>query len=316
MTTTSAIYWDPFDEVIDESIRTRSGGGCATRCRSIATTRYDFWALSRHADVQAAPVDPQHLHLRTGHRARDDGQRHERHRADHLHGSAGAHEDARAGLQGVHPRPGRRARGPDPRDLCRSCSTPRSAAAASTSVEDFGAQLPSMVISVAARRLARRTGREVLDLINTTFTIEPGVGMINEVALRTHRSALHGYIEGQLAERRRQPTDDLMTALTEAELEEGARPAGSPTRRRQTSRPARHRRRHRDGRPAARLGRGDAGRTSRSARRPGRRCLADPERGRGTAPLRGALAGAGPDQHDRRQLARRDHPGSGRRSCC
>ncbi len=58
MTTTSAIYWDPFDEVIDESPH-----AIWRRMRDemplYRNDTFDFWALSRHADVHAAHVDPQ-----------------------------------------------------------------------------------------------------------------------------------------------------------------------------------------------------------------------------------------------------------------
>jgi cytochrome P450 len=57
----------------------------------------------------------------------------------------------------------------------------------------------------------------VLELIDTMFHIEPGVGMINQISLAA-QVELHDYISDQLAERRRHPRDDLMTALVEAEL--------------------------------------------------------------------------------------------------
>ncbi len=56
---------------------------------------------------------------------------------------------------------------------------------------------------------------------------------------------------------------------------------------------------HRDGRPPARLGGGRARRAPRPAGRAGRRPGAHPERGRGAAALRGAVAGAGPLDHRR-----------------
>jgi cytochrome P450 len=57
----------------------------------------------------------------------------------------------------------------------------------------------------------------VLELINTVFHIEPGVGMINDTSFGA-QIELNAYLTEQLAERRRAPQDDLLTALTEAEL--------------------------------------------------------------------------------------------------
>ena len=55
--------------------------------------------------------------------------------------------------------------------------------------------------------------------IETIFHIEPGVGMINDVSMRA-RLAINEYIRGQLAERRVDPRDDMLTDLTRAEITE------------------------------------------------------------------------------------------------
>src|ERR1700729_3375969 len=58
VTVAQAIYWDPFDEDIDTSPYE-----VWRRMRDEAplyrNDKYDFWALTRHADVHAAHVDPQ-----------------------------------------------------------------------------------------------------------------------------------------------------------------------------------------------------------------------------------------------------------------
>jgi cytochrome P450 len=83
-------------------------------------------------------------------------------------------------------------------------------------VGDFGAQLPSLVIS-SLLGVSPADRPRVLELINTTFHIEPDVGMMNEVSFGA-QIELHGYLTDQLADRRTSPQDDLITALTEAEL--------------------------------------------------------------------------------------------------
>ena len=52
------IYWDPFDEVIDESPH-EIWRRMRDEMPLYRNDKYDFWALSRHADVHAAHVDPQ-----------------------------------------------------------------------------------------------------------------------------------------------------------------------------------------------------------------------------------------------------------------
>jgi cytochrome P450 len=83
-------------------------------------------------------------------------------------------------------------------------------------VEDFGAQLPSLVITeLLGVPLSDRT--MVKGWIDETFHIEPGVGMINDVSFGA-RIKLHEYLLAQLLERQASPADDLLTALVQAEM--------------------------------------------------------------------------------------------------
>jgi len=83
-------------------------------------------------------------------------------------------------------------------------------------VQEFGAPLPSTIISHLLG-VSDADRDEVRHHIDTVFHIEPGVGMINDVSFGA-QIWLHEYLTGQLAERRRAPRDDLLTALIEAEL--------------------------------------------------------------------------------------------------
>jgi cytochrome P450 len=86
-------------------------------------------------------------------------------------------------------------------------------------VEDFGAQLPSLVITeLPGVPLSDR--EMVKQWIDDTFHIEPGVGMINDFSFAA-RIKLHEYLVAALEERRRAPQDDLLSALVEAQLEIG-----------------------------------------------------------------------------------------------
>jgi cytochrome P450 len=214
VTTTSAIYWDPFDEVIDESPH-----AIWRRMRDemplYRNDTFDFWALSRHADVHAAHVDPQTylsgygtvLELMgtdmsgTGQIIFMDGQQHTKMRVlvskAFTRGRVAALEDRI-------------------RQFCTELLDAQAGSGGFDYVADFGAQLPSLVIS-SLLGVSPADRPRVLELINTTFHIEPGVGMMNEVSFNA-QIELHGYVTDQLADRRKAPRDDLITALTEAEL--------------------------------------------------------------------------------------------------
>jgi cytochrome P450 len=208
------LYWDPFDPAIDADPHP-----VWRRMRDQAPVyrndRYDFWALSRHDDVEAAHRDwhtyssahgtvlelmspnrlsgtgmmifldpPEHTHLRSlvsrafTPRRMSALEDHIRELCDELLGAWG-HDDF-------------------------------------DYVEDFGAQLPSLVITeLLGVPLADR--EMVKGWIDTTFHIEPGVGMVNDVALGA-RIKLHEYLMDQVVRRRAAPGDDLLSGLVEAEV--------------------------------------------------------------------------------------------------
>ena len=216
MTTTSAIYWDPFDEDIDTSPyevwrRMRD------EMPLYRNDKYDFWALSRHADVHAAHVDPQTylsgygtvLELMgsdmssTGQMIFMDGQQHTKMRLlvskAFTRGRVGALEERI-------------------RQISRELLDAQAGSSGFDYLEDFGTQLPSLVIS-SLLGVSAADRPAVLELINTVFHIEPGVGMMNDVSFGA-RIGLNTYLIEQLEDRRRTPRDDMITALTEAELTE------------------------------------------------------------------------------------------------
>ena len=113
--------------------------------------------------------------------------------------------------------------------------------------------------------------------------------------LRRRPSVFADYIDW----RAEHPSDDLMTELLNAEFEDetGDRAPAHPRRGPQLRQPAR-RRRQRDHDPAHRLDRQGARRAPRPARASWSRTASlVPERDRGAAALRGAVAGAGPLRH-------------------
>jgi cytochrome P450 len=208
------VYWDPLDVEIDaepyEAWR---------RLRDEAplywNERYGFYALSRYADVEAAHRDPatfvsRHgtvLELMTeqpvpsGMMIFQDPPEHTRLRSL----VSRAFTPRRVSGLEAHIR-----------ELCAELLEPWHDGADFDFVADFGATLPSMVIcELMGVPSADRSW--VKEKIDTTFHIEPGVGMVNDVSL-TARIELDGYLLKLLEERAASPGDDLLSALTQADL--------------------------------------------------------------------------------------------------
>jgi len=210
------LYWDPLDVTIDAEPYE-----IWRRLRDEAPVyrneRYDFWALSRYADVEAAHRDPagfvsNHgtvLEMMTerpvpsGLMIFQDPPEHTRLRS--LVSRAFTPRRV-AGLE-AHIR-----------QLCDELLAPWADGADFDFdfVADFGATLPSMVICELLG-VPSADRQWVKDKIDVTFHIEPGVGMVNDVSL-TARIELDGYLVELLRERTESPADDLLSGLTQTDL--------------------------------------------------------------------------------------------------
>ncbi|HEY3701643.1 MAG TPA: cytochrome P450, partial [Acidimicrobiales bacterium] len=215
LTVVEDIYWDPFDVGIDtdpyEVWRRMRDHAPVYR-----NERYDFWALSRFDDVQAAHHDVATyisgrgtvLEL-MGADMREAGPMMifmdppEHDRLRQLVSRAFTPKRVAALEERV-------------REVCREYLDPQVGGGGFDYLRDFGAQLPSRIISHLLG-VPPSDRPAVLELIDTLFHIEPNVGMINDVSL-TAGIELNRYLHGQLEECRRQPRDDLLTALVQAEL--------------------------------------------------------------------------------------------------
>ncbi len=218
-TSTPELYWDPFDTDIDthpyEVWRRLRDEAPLYR-----NDRHDFWALSRYEDVEAAHRDPTTFSSARGTVLEMMG-------AD------------MAGLTGQNmiifldpPEHGRlrslvsRAFTPrriddlEPhiRELCARLLDPHVGGDGFDFVQDFGAQLPSMVISELLG-VPDDQREEVRHAIDDTFHIEPGVGMINDFSLQA-RIRLWEHITALIEDRRANPRDDMITDLVQAEVDE------------------------------------------------------------------------------------------------
>jgi cytochrome P450 len=212
---TTSIDWDPFDDEIDADPY-----AVWRRLRDEAPVyfneRYGFWALSRYDDVESAHRDPVTFSSKHGTVLELMGDQPT---------SAGMmifmdppeHTDRRLLVSRAFTPRRINALAPHIRELCRSLLAEWRPGELFDLVESFGAQLPSLVITeLLGVDLADRT--MVKDWIDELFHVEPGVGMVNDRSFFAAVS-LHEYLEAQLARRRAEPRDDLLTALVRAQVE-------------------------------------------------------------------------------------------------
>lgn len=210
------LYWDPFDTTIDaypyEIWRRMRDEAPVYR-----NDTYDFWALSRYDDVEAAHRDPATFSSAMG-------------TVLEIMGPGMVPTDMMIFLD--PPEHGRlrtlvsraftprRIDGLEPhiRDLCAQLLDPHVGGDGFDFVQDFGAPLPSMVISELLG-VPDDQREEVRHAIDDTFHIEPGLGMVNDVALEA-RIRLWGHISALVEDRRVNPRDDMITDLVRAEVDE------------------------------------------------------------------------------------------------
>jgi len=210
------LYYDPFDIDIDANPYE-----IWRRMRDEAplyrNETYDFWALSRFEDVEAASLDPKTfssahgtvLEMMSANRVPTEMM---------IFMDPPEHTRLRALVsRAFTPRRVSELEGRI-RELCAGFLDPLLGAPAFDFVQDFGARLPAMVIAslLGVPIEDQNWAREKID---TVFHIEPGVGMINDVSLNA-QIELHGYLIELLEERVRSPRDDMMTDLVNAEVAE------------------------------------------------------------------------------------------------
>ena len=211
-------YWDPFDVDLDDEPH-----GVWRQLRDdvpvYRNDRYDFWALSRHADVEAAHRDPATFSSAHGTVLDIMGPD---------MSSTGLiifmdppdHTILRALVSRAFTPRRMGEMEAEVREICAELLDPFVGAAEFDYVQDFAAQLPSMVIArlVGVPEEDREEQRRNID---ETFHIEPGVGMINDVSLLA-RIRLNEYLAGLVERRMAEPADDLISALVAAEITDDA----------------------------------------------------------------------------------------------
>jgi cytochrome P450 len=214
------MQWDPFDEDIDTDPY-ETWRHLRDHAPLYRNDRFDFWALSRFADVEAAHRDPKTFIsgrgtvleqmgpdlAATGMMIFLDPPEHDRLRQL----VSRAFTNRRVTELEDHIR-----------EVCAGYLDPYVGSGGFDYVQDFGARLPSTIISTLLG-VPEADREHVRHLIDTIFHIEPGVGMINETSFGAQLE-LNAYFVAQLVDRRRAPRDDMMTGLVEAEIvdDEGA----------------------------------------------------------------------------------------------
>lgn len=209
-----AIYWDPFDAAIDEDPYP-----VWARMRELAPVyrndHYDFWALSRFDDVEAAHADPatySSAHGTVLERMSTDtaatGQM--------INMDPPDHTLLRKLVSGAMTPRRVAALEEQVRDVCRRLLQQHEGASGFDFVQDFATQVPSRVISTLVG-VPAEDQEEMRLHVDGMFHVEPGVGMANQAA---HTSALSliGYLANLVKKRRSDPTDDMISALVQAEF--------------------------------------------------------------------------------------------------
>jgi cytochrome P450 len=210
----SDVYWDPYDTEIDanpyEIWRRLRDEQPVYR-----NERLDFYALSRYADVEAAHRDPATFSSRhgtvlemmkedplpTGMMIFLDPPDHTRLRA--LVSRAFTPRRVTHLEERI-------------RELCTGFLDRWADDETFDFVQDFGAPLPALVIA-SLLGIPEADQEWARDKIDTTFHLDDEKGMINDISLAA-MIELHEYLEKLLEERRRNPRDDMLTDLVNAEL--------------------------------------------------------------------------------------------------
>jgi cytochrome P450 len=208
------LYWDPYDTEIDDHPYP-----LWKQLRDDAPVyrndRYNFWALSRFHDVEAAHKDPVSFSSARGTVL------------ERMTGNVDAtgmmifmdpsgHTHLRALVSRAFTPRRIAALEARVRDLCADLLDPHDGAGGFDYVQDFAAQLPSRVIS-ALVGVPPEDQEEQRQRVDGMFHIEPGVGMANETAAASALS-LVGYLADLVKLRTADPRDDMVSDLVRAEI--------------------------------------------------------------------------------------------------
>lgn len=211
------LYWDPFDTELDASPY-----DTWRRMRDEAPVyrndRHDFWALSRFADVEASHKDP--ATFSSAHGTVVEMMAEEPPFTGMMIFMDPPEHTALRQLVSRAFTPRRIAALEDEiRRICCELLDPHTGSGGFDYVEGFAADLPSRVIStlLGVPLEDQAAQRRVVDRL---FHLDPERGMVNDTSAAASLE-LAVYLSELLERRRREPADDLLSALTTAEIREG-----------------------------------------------------------------------------------------------
>ena len=300
----SDVYYDPYDFEIDtdpypiwKRLRDERPSTTTTvRLLRAEPVRRRRALLDRLAD----------LHLRQGHAARDDQERHgDPARIDHFRGPPGPRPPPEPAVPGLHAPQDERHRAQGPRVL-RPQPRPAGGVGGFDFIADLGAQMPMRTIGMLL-------GIPEQDQEAIRDTIDDGL-RLTESAMPDSTRPTPGHDGGRgfrgvhrLAGQAPVGRPDDRTAPRPSSRTRAGDPPADPPRGARLRQPAGGGGK-RDDHPADRLDRQGAGRAPGTACRLVEDRSAGAERHRGAAPLRVALAGTGPVRHQGRRALRTGGP--------
>jgi cytochrome P450 len=210
------VSWDPFDAEIDVAPY-QVWRELRDHAPVYHNEQYDFWALSRHADVEWAHRQPIMLSSHHGITLEQMSPAPMSSSGMMIMQDPPEHTHLRSLVNRAFT-PRRVAELEDfIRGYCRELLAAWRPGEPFDYVDGLAGPLPAMVIAeLLSTPPADRV--QVRHWIDEVFHIEPGVGMINDRSL-TAMINLHGYFGELLAERTANPGDDMLSALAQAEIE-------------------------------------------------------------------------------------------------
>ncbi|HMG40832.1 MAG TPA: cytochrome P450 [Acidimicrobiales bacterium] len=219
--TDSHVYWDPYDEALDDDPYP-----VWKRMRDEAPVyrndTLDFWALSRFDDIEVAHKDTATFSSargtvleRMGPESEGSGMM--------IFVDPPDHTELRALVSRAFTPRRVSAIEDRVRAICAELLDPHVRGTGFDYVQDFATQLPSRVISSLVG-LPPEDQEPTRRLVDGMFHIEPGVGMVNDTSA-TAALELIVYLGDLVTRRAADPQDDLVSALVQAEVtdEDGTR---------------------------------------------------------------------------------------------
>lgn len=208
-------YWDPFDTEIDDDPYP-VWAHLRDEAPVYHNEKFDFYALSRFADVEWASKQP--VLFSSAHGTVLEIMAAKEYRADAMiiFLDPPEHTELRALVSRAFTPRRVSALEDRVRELCVAFFDAQEGKNGFDFVQDFAAKLPAMVIA-SLLGVPIEDQHHVHELIDTLFHIEPDVGMMNEIAFKAGNE-LRDYLIGQLEERDRSPRDDMLTDLRTVEV--------------------------------------------------------------------------------------------------